>query len=368
MKKRHNEEQIIYALKRLETGSKGLEVCREMGISEQTLYNWKRKYSGIGVGELRRLKQLEEENRKLKQLVADLSLDKHILQEVVRKKPLKPARKRELVEQITQWFEIGSRRACGLVVMNRATFYYRSRAKDRSALRIRLRDLAMSRVRFGYLRLTVMLKREGWAVGKKLVYRLYRDLGLQMRTKKRRKLASEQRGPVQSAVRANQRWSMDFITDRLENGRYFRTLTVVDQYTRECPVLEAAHSLTAAKVVDALDSVAAKRGYPESITVDNGSEFCSRVMDGWAYRHGVKLDFIRPGKPVENGYIESFNGRLRDECLNVELFWSVEDARAKLEKWRVDYNVHRPHSSLANLPPAAFANELRQRKPTTNRE
>ncbi len=269
-----------------------------------------------------------------------------------------------MVKQITQWFEIGSRRACGLVLMNRATLYYRSRAKDRSALRMRLRDLAMSRVRFGYLRLTVMLKREGWAVGKKLVYRLYRELGLQMRTKRRRKLASEQRGPVQRAVRANQRWSMDFITDRLENGRYIRTLTVVDQYTRECPVLEAAHSLTAAKVVDALDSVAAKRGYPESITVDNGSEFCSRVMDAWAYRHGVKLDFIRPGKPVENGYIESFNGRLRDECLNVELFWSVEDARAKLEKWRVDYNVHRPHSSLANLPPAAFANELRQKKPT----
>ena len=154
----------------------------------------------------------------------------------------------------------------------------------------------MSRVRFGYLRLTVMLKREGWAVGKKLVYRLYRDLGLQMRTKKRRKLASEQRGPVQSAVRANQRWSMDFITDRLENGRYFRTLTVVDQYTRECPVLEAAHSLTAAKVAHALDTAAAKRGYPESITVDNGSEFCSRVMDAWAYRHGVKLDFIRPAR------------------------------------------------------------------------
>jgi putative transposase len=230
-----------------------------------------------------------------------------------------------LIEQITQWFEIGSRRACGLVLMNRATFYYRSHAKDRSALKMRLRDLAMSRVRFGYLRLTVMLKREGWEVGKKLVYRLYRELGLQMRTKKRRKLASEQRGAVEKAERANQRWSMDFITDRLENGRYFRTLTVVDQYTRECPVLEPAQSLRAAKVVvDALDKVAAARGYPKSITVDNGSEFCSRVMDAWAYRHGVKLDFIRPGKPVENGHIESFNGRLRDECLNVELFWSIE--------------------------------------------
>jgi putative transposase len=157
-----------------------------------------------------------------------------------------------LIEQITQWFEIGSRRACGLVLMNRATFYYRSHAKDRSALKMRLRDLAMSRVRFGYLRLTVMLKREGWEVGKKLVYRLYRELGLQMRTKKRRKLASEQRGAVEKAERANQRWSMDFSTDRLENGRYFRTLTVVDQYTRECPVLEPAQSLRAAKVSSTL--------------------------------------------------------------------------------------------------------------------
>ena len=226
----------------------------------------------------------------------------------------------------------------------------------------------MTRVRFGYLRLTVMLKREGWEVGKKLVYRLYRELGLQMRTRKRKKLASAQRGPVEVDERANQRWSMDFVTDRLENGRYFRTLTVVDQCTRECPVLEPAQSLTAAKVVHALDRVAAQRGYPESITVDNGSEFSSRVMDAWAYRHGVKLDFIRPGKPVENGYIESFYGRLRDECLNVELFWSIEDAREKLEKWRLDYNHQRPHSSFANLPPAAFANELGGRKTTENRE
>ena len=230
-------------------------------------------------------------------------------------------------------------------------------------MEMRIRDLAMTRVRFGYRRLTVMLKREGWDVGKRLVYRLYDELGLQMRTKKRKKLASAQRGPVEVAVRANQRWSMDFIMDRLENGIYFRTLTVVDQFTRECPVLASARSLTASNVVQALDKVAAERGYPESITVDNGSEFCSRIMDAWAYEHGVKLDFIRPGKPVENGFIESFNGRLRDECLNVELFWSVEDARDKLEKWRMDYNHHRPHSSLANLPPAAFANELHHRTP-----
>lgn len=248
------------------------------------------------------------------------------------------------------------------MLMNRASYYYRSRAKDRSALKMRLRDLAMTRVRFGYLRLTVLLRREGWAVGKKLVYRLYRELGQQMRTRRRKKLASAQRGPVERASAANERWSMDFITDRLENGRYFRTLTVVDQYTRECVALEPAASLTAAKVVDALNKVAAERSYPKSITVDNGSEFCSRIMDGWAYEHGVKLDFIRPGKPVENGYIESFNGRLRDECLNVELFWSIDDARAKLANWRLDYNFQRPHSALANLAPTVFASKAERGK------
>lgn len=254
------------------------------------------------------------------------------------------------------------------MLLARSRYYYRSQAQDRSALKIRLKDLATTRVRFGYQRLTIMLKREGWKVGKKLVYRLYREMGLQMRTKRRKKLASAQRVPVEMATSPNQRWSMDFITDRLEDGRYFRTLTVVDQFTRECPVLRSATSLTGSKVAKCLDQVAAERGYPESITVDNGTEFCSRVMDAWAYRNHVKLNFIRPGKPVENGYIESFNGRLRDECLNTELFWSIQDACDKLEKWRLDYNHQRPHSSLANLPPAAFAREHRKKKTNKNQE
>jgi len=179
------------------------------------------------------------------------------------------------------------------------------------------------------------MKREGWELGRRRVYRLYRQLGLEMRSKKRRKLASQQRGNVEKAERANERSSMDFVTDRLENGRYFRTLTIGDQYTRECPALAPAHSLTATKVAHVLDAIALDRGYPESITVDNGREFSSRIMDGWADEHGVKLDFIRSGKPVDNGYIR-FNGRLRDECLNTHLFWSIEDARGKLEKWKVD--------------------------------
>jgi putative transposase len=220
---------------------------------------------------------------------------------------------------------------------------------------MRLRDLAMVRVRFGYPRLTVLLKREGWPAGKKLVYRLYRELGLQMRTKKRRKLASAQRAPAQGATKRNEKWSMDFIADRLEGGRPFRVLTVIDQSTRECLKLEAAVHMSGSRVVECLEGVAELRGYPKSITVDNDTEFCSKAVDDWAYRKGVRLDFIRPGRPVENGFIESFNGRLRDECLNTHLFWSIEDAYEKMETWRVDYNTRRPHSALANLPSAAFA-------------
>lgn len=221
---------------------------------------------------------------------------------------------------------------------------------------MRLKDLALSRIRFGYLRLTVMLKRDGWKVGKKLVYRLYREMGLQMRLRRKRKRIEHQRGKVELATRRNQRWSMDFITDKLQDGRYFRTLTIVDQYTRECPGMASEHSFSGKKVAEALEHLASTQGgYPESITVDNGTEFCSEAMNEWSYRTGVHLDFIRPGRPVENGYIESFNGRLRDECLNTQLFWSLADARDKIEHWRMDYNTLRPHSALSNLPPATFA-------------
>jgi putative transposase len=211
---------------------------------------------------------------------------------------------------------------------------YKSRAKQYPELKMRLRDLALTRIRFGYRRLTIMLQREGWHVGKKRVYWLYREMGLVMRTKRYRKRAGQGRGIQPVAQKANERWSMDFVTDRLVDGRYFRTLTIVDQYTRECPLLHAAQSLSGKAVAGCLDQVARERGLPRSITVDNGTELYSKAMDAWAYENQVKLDFIRPGKPVENGFIESFNGRLRDECLNTHLFFSMEDAREKLESKR----------------------------------
>jgi putative transposase len=220
---------------------------------------------------------------------------------------------------------------------------------------MRLRELAGSRVRYGYRRLTVLLRREGRAVNTKRVYRLYREEGLQVRTTKRAKRAAHVRVPLTGATRQNQRWSMDFVSDRLADGRWFRILTVVDQYSRECLCAYADRSQTGEKVVEQMKRLVAGRGTPESITTDNGSEFAGRAMEAWAYQAGVKLDFIRPGRPVENGYIESFNGRLRDECLNGEVFFSLADTREKLERWRHDYNHKRPHSALQDCTPEEYA-------------
>ncbi len=236
------------------------------------------------------------------------------------------------------------------------TLRYRSRKVFDEVLRHRLRELAATHVRYGYRRLTVLLRREGWHVNAKRIYRLYTEEGLIVRTKQRRKIARRQRVATPMATGADQCWSMDFVSDKLADGRSFRILTVVDQFTRECVWLEADRSMTGMKVAQALERAKCERGsLPDSITVDNGSEFCSRALEAWAMGHDVQLCFIRPGRPVENGFIESFNGRLRDECLNVEWFSSLEDARQKLAKFRKHYNQQRPHSALADRTPAAFA-------------
>ncbi len=258
----------------------------------------------------------------------------------------------EWAQQVHQFSE---RRAAGLIPVNRATLRYEHHRNPQEALRVRLRELAGSRVRYGYRWLTVMLRREGWEVNAKRIYRLYTEEGLIVRTQKRRQRAQRQRIPSGQAISANQKWSMDFVAQRLADGRWIRVLTVVDQFTRECLLLFADTALSGEKVAVALDAVVAGHGAPQSITVDNGTEFASKAMDLWAYQNSVHLDFIRPGRPVKTGYIESFNGRLRDECLNVEVFFTLADARRKLAFWHHDYNHHRPHSALAHRTPAEFA-------------
>ncbi len=239
---------------------------------------------------------------------------------------MKPRARRELAEWVQAAHGISQRHAARLLRVERATLRYRARGDAQEGLRIRLRELAGSRVRFGYRRLTVLLRREGWAVNAKRIYRLYGEEGLLVRSAQRKRTGQRQRLAQGAATRPDQRWSMDFVSQRFAHGRWFRVLTIVDQYTRECLGLLVDGSLTGEKVARALSSILAQRAAPLSITVDNGTEFVSRAMEIWSYQNGVHLDFIRPGRPVENGYIESFNGRLRDECLNVEMFFTFEDA------------------------------------------
>lgn len=254
-------------------------------------------------------------------------------------------------------FPVGVRRACGLLRFNRASWYYRPHPCDDRAIRGRICELAQARPRFGFQRIHVLLRREGWLVNKKRVHRIYREEGLTVRLRRRRKRASQLRIMPPPARQLNERWSMDFVMDTLLDGRRFRALTVVDNWNRHSPLIEPDFTLTGPKVVAVLDRVARRSGYPKIITVDNGSEFASKVLDAWAYEHGIKLDFIRPGKPVENAVIESFNGRFRDECLNANVFVSLHDARQKIEAWRIDYNEHRPHSALGDLTPQEFTEQ-----------
>ena len=269
---------------------------------------------------------------------------------------MKPARRRELVEWIRDRYRIPICRACALGQFSRAAWYRASTAQDQSALRARIRELALSRPRFGYLRIHVLLRREGWVVNHKRIHRLYRLEGLQLRARlRRRKHMSVHRGAVPMASAPHQRLSMDFVHDQLFDGRRIRLLTVIDQWSRESVLIEPRFSFSGSDVAAALEQWVIRHGSPASITVDHGTEFTSRALEAWAWARSVKLDFIRPGKPMENGYIESFNGRLRDECLNVQQFTSLADARTKVEAWRMDYNHHRPHGSIGHKTPVEYA-------------
>lgn len=253
-------------------------------------------------------------------------------------------------------YGVSERRACEVMAAGRSTVRYVSVRPKQEALRRRLRELAEIRVAYGYRRLHVLLRREGWKVNAKRVYRLYKVEGLAMRKKvPRRRVSCVKREVLPTARRKNDRWSMDFVSDQLFDGRRLRVLTLVDNCTREALALHAAPRIRGIDVVQVLERVAKEHGHPGSIQVDNGPEFISKDVDLWAYWNKVKLDFSRPGKPTDNATIESFNARFRQECLNAHWFLSLDDARDKVESWREDYNAVRPHSSLGNMTPNEFA-------------
>ena len=282
---------------------------------------------------------------------------------------MKPAARREVVRHVMATYAFSQRRACGLIRLNRSSFAYTSRKRPDDQTLDRLRELAGQRPRYGYRRLHILIIREGHVLNHKRLYRLYREDGLAVRRRRRKRIAASARQPMAVPTGVNERWSMDFMADALADGRSFRTFNVVDDFSRECLAIEVDTSLPGLRIVRVLERIVQeRRALPSVIVIDNGPEFTGKVLDAWAYRRGVQLSFIRPGKPVENAFIESFNGRFRDECLNEHWFTGLNDARFTIEAWRRDYNHIRPHSSLGGLTPVEFARQaagLRSDKAST---
>lgn len=250
--------------------------------------------------------------------------------------------------------QMGVTRACGLMGISRSLYRYESKRPDDAPLKDRLTALAGQKRRYGYRRLHVLLLREGWLLNWKRTYRVYREAGLTVRRRKRKRIAGIERQEKVLANGPNQSWSMDFVSDGFVDGRRLRCLNIVDDFTKECLAIEVDTSLPGSRVVSVLERLAEMRGLPRSITVDNGPEFISKALDAWAYQQGLTLRFIEPGKPQQNAYIESFNGKFRDECLNEHWFLSMRHAQAIIADWRLEYNEARPHSTLGYQTPKEF--------------
>ena len=270
---------------------------------------------------------------------------------------MKPVRKRKLVDEMRGEWGVSIRRACRVFLVDTSTYHYKSRRAGQADLELRIKEICQTRVRYGYRRVQVMLRREGWAINLKKTHRIYRELGLQLRNKTpKRRVKAKLREDRRDATQPNETWAMDFVHDQLATGRKIRVLTVVDTFSRYAPVIDPRFTYRGEDVVQTLEKICSQAGYPAMIRVDQGTEFVSRDLDLWAYTKGVILDFSRPGKPTDNAFIEAFNGRFRAECLNAHWFMSLEDAREKMEDYRKYYNELRPHGAIKQKVPIALLN------------
>ena len=365
-RKQFSEEQIIGILKEAEAGAVVTELCRKHGMSSATYYAWKAKFGGLEVSDAKRLRALEDENARLKRLLADTMLDNAGLKDLLSKKMVTPAAKREAVAHLRTTLGMSERRACAVVGADRKSMRYRSCRADDGDLRSRLRELAQQRRRFGYRRLHILLRRDGITINRKKTQRLYREEGLTVRRRRGRRRAVGARAPAPVLALPNQRWSLDFVHDQLVTGRRFRVLNIVDDVTRECLRAVVDTSISGRRVVRELTDLIAERGSPKTIVSDNGTELTSNAVLAWSGDAGIEWHYIAPGKPTQNGFVESFNGRMRDELLNETLFFTIGQARSIMARWVDDYNTERPHSSLGYATPAAFAAELEKQRAGLN--
>nr|WVL55292.1 IS3 family transposase [Xanthomonas nasturtii] len=357
MKKRFTDEQVIGFLREAESGVAIKDLCRRHGFSEASYSLWRSKFGGMSVPDAKRLKDLEAENTRLKKLLAEQVFQNDLIKEALHKKMVSAPARRALVRE---WIGRGASERCALAAigMSASALRYCPREDRNVALRERIVELAHRHKRYGVGMIYLKLRQEGRLVNYKRVERLYREQQLQVRRRKRKKVPVGERQPLLRPLQANQVWSMDFVFDRTADGRAIKCLVIVDDATHEAVAIEVERAISGYGVTRVLERLAISRGLPKVIRTDNGKEFCGKAMVAWAHAHGVQLRLIQPGKPNQNAYVESFNGRLRDECLNEHWFPTLLHARTEIERWRREYNQERPKQAIGGLTPSAYAQQL----------
>ncbi|WLA10408.1 IS3 family transposase [Xanthomonas translucens] len=333
------------------------DLCRRHGFSEASYYLWRSKFGGMSVPDAKRLKDLEAENARLKKLLAEQLFENDLIKDALRKKLVSAPARRALVRE---WIGRGAseRRALAMIGMSASALRYVPRDDRNVDLRQRILALAHRHKRYGVGMIYLKLRQEGHVVNYKRVERLYQEQQLQVRRRKRKKVPVGERQPLLRPARANQVWSMDFVFDRTADGRVIKSLVIVDDATHEAVAIEVERAICGHGVSRVLDRLAISRGLPQVIRTDNGKEFCGKTMVSWAHGRGVQLRLIQPGKPNQNAYVESFNGRLRDECLNEHWFPTLLHARTEIECWRREYNEERPKKAIDGMTPADYAKHL----------
>ncbi|MDZ7815997.1 MAG: IS3 family transposase [Planctomycetota bacterium] len=371
-RKRHNPEQIVKKLhdaeRRLNAGQSIGQVCQALEISEATFHRWRNQYGGMKAEEAKRLKELEIENTRLKKMVAGTHARQRDPEGHRGGKLLSPARRRDAVDMVVEKHEVSERRACCVAGQHRSTQRYEPVERNSDEVLVkRIHELVASFPRYGYRRIAAELQGEGWDVNVKRVHRLWKREGLRVPRKRRKKGVLGDSSGSCSKKRSdglNDVWSYDFVFDRLSDGRMVKILAVVDEFSRECLALEAGFRFTGKDVLDVLGKLMLERGSPKFIRSDNGSEFTALKVRNWLSSIEVGTLFIEPGSPWENGFVESFNSRLRDEFLNMEIFYGLGELKKLASKWKEYYNTKRRHSSLNNQTPserAAFCRTQRIR-------
>ncbi|MGA8694976.1 MAG: IS3 family transposase [Xanthobacteraceae bacterium] len=359
-RKRYKPEEIVAKLRQVDVlvsqGQSMVEAIRQIGVSEVTFYRWRQEFGGLKIEQVKRLKELELENSRLRKAVSDLTLDKLILTEAAKGKLLSPARRRACIEHIREQLPVSERRACAALGQHRSTQRKVPRGReDAERLMADVIELARHYGRYGYRKIAALLCQAGWSVSDGRVERIWKREGLKVPHKqpKRGRLWLTDGSCVRlRSEHPNHVWSYDFIEDRTHEGRRFRMLNVIDEFSHECLAIRVARKLKAIDLIDVLSDLFILRGIPGYIRSDNGPEFVAKAVQDWIVAVGAKTAYIERGSPWENGYIESFNARLRDELLNGEIFYTLREAQIVIESWRRHYNAVRPHASLGYRPPA----------------